>query len=66
MKHNKGEEINGWLVVDKPRGMGSTDVVRRTKRLFRAKKMVMPGRWILLQQGFYLLRSAKRQSFCLL
>lgn len=38
MKHNKGEEINGWLVVDKPRGMGSTDVVRRTKRLFRARK----------------------------
>ena len=38
MKHNKGEEINGWLVVDKSRGMGSTDVVRRTKRLFRARK----------------------------
>ncbi len=38
MKHNKGEDINGWLVVDKPRGMGSTEVVRRTKRLFHAKK----------------------------
>ena len=38
MKHNKGEEINGWLVVDKSRGLGSTDVVRRTKRLFRARK----------------------------
>lgn len=37
MKH-KGEDINGWLVVDKPRGMGSTDVVRKTKRLFKAKK----------------------------
>lgn len=38
MKHNKGEEINGWLVVDKSRGLGATDVVRRTKRLFRARK----------------------------
>ena len=38
MKHNKGEEINGWLVVDKSRGLGSTVVVRRTKRLFRARK----------------------------
>ena len=38
MKHRKGEEINGWLVVDKPRGMGSTEVVRRTKRIFNAQK----------------------------
>ncbi len=38
MKHNKGEDINGWLVVDKARGVGSTDVVRRAKRLFRARK----------------------------
>ncbi len=37
MKH-KGLDINGWLVIDKPRGMGSTEVVRRTKRIFNAKK----------------------------
>lgn len=38
MKHKKGEEINGWLIVDKPRDMGSTDVVNLTRRLFNAKK----------------------------
>ena len=37
-KHKKGEEVNGWLVVDKPRGMGSTDVVTLTRRVFNAKK----------------------------
>lgn len=38
MKHKKGEEVNGWLVIDKPRDMGSTDVVNFTRRLFNAKK----------------------------
>ena len=37
-RHKKGEEINGWLVVDKPRNMGSTDVVNFTRRFFNAKK----------------------------
>lgn len=38
MRHKKGEDIHGWLVVDKPRDMGSTDVVGLTRRLFNAKK----------------------------
>lgn len=38
MKHKKGEDINGWLIVDKPRDMGSTQVVNLTRRLFNAKK----------------------------
>ena len=38
MKHKKGEYINGWLIVDKPRDMGSTQVVNLTRRLFNAKK----------------------------
>lgn len=37
-RHKKGEDINGWLVVDKPRGMGSTDVVSLTRRILNAKK----------------------------
>ena len=37
-RHKKGEEINGWLVIDKPRDMGSTDVVNFTRRFFNAKK----------------------------
>ena len=38
MKHKKGENINGWLIIDKPRDMGSTPVVNLTRRLFNAKK----------------------------
>lgn len=38
MKHKKGNDINGWLVVDKPQGMGSTQVVNFTRRIFNAKK----------------------------
>lgn len=38
MKHKKGNDINGWLIVDKPQGMGSTQVVNFTRRFFNAKK----------------------------
>lgn len=38
MRHKKGEDVNGWLIVDKPRDMGSTQVVNLTRRLFNAKK----------------------------
>ncbi|MBQ1611980.1 MAG: tRNA pseudouridine(55) synthase TruB, partial [Alphaproteobacteria bacterium] len=38
MKHKKGNDINGWLIVDKPQGMGSTQVVNFTRRIFNAKK----------------------------
>ena len=31
--------VNGWLAVDKPSGMGSTDVVNRLKRLLDAPKV---------------------------
>lgn len=37
-RHKKGDKVNGWLVVDKPRDMGSTDVVNLTRRLFNAQK----------------------------
>ena len=38
MRRKKGEDINGWLIVDKPRDIGSTQVVNLTRRLFNAKK----------------------------
>jgi len=38
MKHKKGEDISGWLIIDKPRDIGSTQVVNLTRRLFNAKK----------------------------
>ena len=43
MKHNKGNDINGWVVVDKPRGMGSTDVVRKLKFFLKPKKIGHAG-----------------------
>ena len=38
MKHKKGDNVNGWLIIDKPKDMGSTQVVSITRRLFNAKK----------------------------
>ena len=35
----KGRKIDGWLVIDKPAGMTSTDVVNRLKRAFDAQKV---------------------------
>jgi tRNA pseudouridine55 synthase len=34
----KGRPLDGWLIVDKPSGIGSTDVVNKVKRLFQAQK----------------------------
>ena len=34
----KGRALDGWLIVDKPGGMGSTDVVTAVKRAFQAQK----------------------------
>jgi len=38
-RRRKGREINGWLVIDKPSGMTSTDVVNRVRRLLDARKV---------------------------
>jgi tRNA pseudouridine55 synthase len=34
----RGRPIDGWLIVDKPSGIGSTDVVNKVKRAFDAQK----------------------------
>ncbi len=34
----KGRPVSGWLVLDKPVGMGSTDAVSKIKWLFQAEK----------------------------
>jgi tRNA pseudouridine55 synthase len=36
-------DVHGWLVLDKPVGMTSTDAVRRVKRLFDAKRVGHAG-----------------------
>ncbi len=38
MRRKQGRPLNGWLVVDKPAGMTSTDVVNRVRRGFDAQK----------------------------
>jgi tRNA pseudouridine55 synthase len=34
----RGRPLDGWLIIDKPAGMTSTDVVNRVKRIFDAQK----------------------------
>ena len=34
----KGRPISGWLILDKPVGMGSTEAVSKVKWLFQAEK----------------------------
>ena len=38
MARKKGRDIHGWLIVDKPPGVGSTDVVGRVRWALDAKK----------------------------
>lgn len=38
MKHKNGDNVDGWLIVDKPRDMGSTTVVGKTRYLMHANK----------------------------
>ena len=38
MRKRRGRELDGWLIVDKPPGITSTDVVNRVRRGFDAQK----------------------------
>lgn len=38
MAKHKGDPVHGWVVVDKPAGITSTDVVSVVKRVFNARK----------------------------
>ena len=38
MRKPRGRPLNGWLIIDKPPGMTSTDVVNKVKRGFNAQK----------------------------
>ena len=38
MKRTKYNNVNGWLIIDKQRDIGSTDVVNQTRRLLNANK----------------------------
>src|SRR5437764_13636138 len=38
MRRKRGRPLDGWLVIDKPPGLTSTDVVNRVRRGFDARK----------------------------
>jgi tRNA pseudouridine55 synthase len=38
MRRRRGRPIDGWLIIDKPAGLTSTDVVNRVRRGFDAQK----------------------------
>ena len=38
MRKKRGRPLNGWLIIDKPPGLTSTDVVNRVRRGFDAQK----------------------------
>lgn len=38
MRKRRGRPLDGWLIIDKPPGLTSTDVVNRVKRAFNAQK----------------------------
>jgi tRNA pseudouridine55 synthase len=42
-RRGKGHKVDGWLVLDKPVGMTSTEAVARVKRLFDAAKVGHAG-----------------------
>ena len=37
-RRKKGDAVNGWICLDKPVDLGSTDAVSRVRRLFNAQK----------------------------
>lgn len=37
-RKKKGRPVSGWVILDKPKGMGSTDAVSKIKWLFSAEK----------------------------
>jgi len=39
MRRKRGRPLDGWLVIDKPAGLTSTDVVNRLRRGFDARKV---------------------------
>ena len=38
-RRHKGRPVNGWIVVDKPRGLTSTQVVARVRRILSPRKI---------------------------
>ena len=77
-RRNKGQAVSGWVLIDKPLGLTSTQVVGRVRRLFDARKAGHGGTLDPLASGVlpialgeatktvsYVMRGCKRYRFCL-
>ncbi len=42
-RNKRGRSVNGWIILDKPRGVTSTHAVARIKRIFDARKVGHAG-----------------------
>ena len=51
MGKRKGDKVDGWVVLDKPLGLGSTPAVGRVRRLFGAQKAGHGGTLDPLAEG---------------
>ena len=51
VRRSRGRAVNGILVLDKPVGMGSNEVLQRVKRLYRARKAGHTGSLDRLASG---------------
>lgn len=78
MGRKKGRPVNGWLIIDKPLHIGSTDVVNKMRRLFNARKAGHAGTLDPLASGIlpiafgqatrtipYIMEATKRYQFTL-
>jgi tRNA pseudouridine55 synthase len=43
MARNRGRRLNGWLILDKPKGLISNQALNRLKRIFEPQKAGMAG-----------------------
>ena len=57
-------EVNGWVILDKPVGLTSTQAVSKLKRLFNAKKAGHAGRSTRSPRACCRSRSARRPRPC--
>ena len=63
-RRKKGKPVHGWLVLDKPVGMTSTQAVGAVRRLFDARRPATPARSIRWRPACCRSRSARRPRPC--
>ena len=54
--------INGWLVIDKPSGIGSTNIVNLVKKKIPSTKVGHGELWIPMQLAYCQLQLVKQQK----